>query len=297
MEPRQLDVPVDGGNLRVLLWGTGENIAVAVHGITASAMSWQAVARRLPADWALAAPDLRGRGHSNELPGPFGLGQHVSDVAAVLAHLGGPPVLAGHSMGAYIALLTRDAHPDLARGLILVDGGLPFPLPEGIDVDATLNATLGPAVERLTQVFADEAAYVHFWRGHPALVQQWTQDVEDYVTYDLRPAADGAGLRSRAAEDAVRADGRDIMLAPGVGAALERLEDPTPLLTAPKGMFGVPPGLQPPELVEAWQQRVPRLKPVLVPDVNHYTILFAPAGAQTVADAITGRVNWSNKAD
>ena len=43
MRLRLLNVPVDGGDLRVLLWGTGKRVAVAVHGITASGMSWQAV--------------------------------------------------------------------------------------------------------------------------------------------------------------------------------------------------------------------------------------------------------------
>ena len=37
MQLRLIDVPVDGGELRVLQWGTGKRVAVAVHGITASA--------------------------------------------------------------------------------------------------------------------------------------------------------------------------------------------------------------------------------------------------------------------
>src|ERR1700685_436852 len=137
MQLRLLNVPVDGGDLRVLLWGNGKRGGVAVHGITASAMSWQAVARHMPSTWTLAAPDLRGRGHSRDLPGPYGLDRHVADVTAVLRHFGGRPVLAGHSMGAYAALLARDLQPGLVRRLVLVDGGLPLPVPEGADLDAT----------------------------------------------------------------------------------------------------------------------------------------------------------------
>src|SRR6266566_3131347 len=128
MQLRLLNVAVDGGDLRVLRWGTGKRVAVAVHGITASAMSWQAVARHMPPDWTLAAPDLRGRGHSRDLPGPFGLDAHARGVVAVLRHFGGRPVLAGHSMGAYVALLARDSHPELVRRLVLGDGGVPLPL-------------------------------------------------------------------------------------------------------------------------------------------------------------------------
>src|SRR2546429_7364106 len=84
MQLRLINVAVDGGDMRVLLWGTGKRVAVAVHGITASGMSWQAVARHMPPDWTLAAPDLRGRGHSRDLPRPFGLDAHAPDVVAGL---------------------------------------------------------------------------------------------------------------------------------------------------------------------------------------------------------------------
>ena len=149
MQSRLIDVPVEGGDLRLLVWGSGKHVAVGLHGITASAMSWQAVARHMPTGWTLAAPDLRGRGHSRDLPGPYGLDRHVADVTAVLRHFGGRPVLAGHSMGAYAALLTRDAHPSLIRRLVLVDGGLPRPVPDGVDPEASLEATFGPALTRL----------------------------------------------------------------------------------------------------------------------------------------------------
>src|ERR1700753_2750990 len=123
MQVRLLDVPVDGGNLRVLGGGTGTRVAVAVHGITASAMAWQAVARQMPAGWTLAAPDLRGRGHSAGLPGPWGLERHAADVTAVLRHFGGRPVLAGHSMGAYVVLLGRGAKPALVPRRVRAGGG------------------------------------------------------------------------------------------------------------------------------------------------------------------------------
>jgi lipase len=284
MQLRLLNVPVDGGDLRVLLWGNGKRVAVAVHGITASAMSWQAVARHMPSDWTLAAPDLRGRGHSRDLPGPFGLDRHARDVAAVLRHFGGRPVLAGHSMGAYVALLTRDAHPELVRRLVLVDGGLPLPVPDNIDLDALLDATLGPAVARLDQIFPSTEAYLDFWRAHPALADHWTADVEAYVRYDL--IGEPGALRSRAVGDAVRTDGREVLADKPFADALSRLNRATPLLTAPAGMFGQPPGLLPAELIATWQERVPQLRPQLVPGTNHYTILFEREAAAAVSQAI-----------
>jgi lipase len=284
MQLRLLNIAVDGGELRVLQWGTGKRVAVAVHGITASAMSWQAVARHMPPDWSLAAPDLRGRGHSNGLPGPYGLERHARDVVAVLRHFGGRPVLAGHSMGAYVALLARDLQPRLVRRLVLVDGGLPLPVPEGADLDATLEATLGPAITRLGQAFPSTEAYLDFWKAHPALTGHWTPDVEAYVRYDLD--GEPGQQRPRAVAEAVQADGRDVLAEKVVADALGRLNRPTPLLIAPSGMFGQPPPLLPPELVATWHERVPQLRPQVIPDANHYTILFEREAAAAVSQAI-----------
>jgi lipase len=287
MQSRLIDVPVEGGDLRLLVWGSGKRVAVALHGITASAMSWQGVARQMPSGWTLAAPDLRGRGHSRDLPGPYGLEAHVADVAAVLKYFGGRPVLAGHSMGAYAALLTRDAHPGLVRRLVLVDGGLPRPVHDGADSMASLEATLGPALTRMRGIFPNTDAYVDFWRAHPALAEHWSPDVEAYARYDV--IGEPGGVRARAIEDAVRVDMQDIVKEKPFAYALGHLSRPTPLLTAPAGLQGEPPGFQPPDLVAEWQERVPALRPLLVPDVNHYTIIYDGKGAAAVARAITSK--------
>ena len=58
-----------------------------MHGITASHRAWPAVVAALPGV-RVVAPDLRGRGRSNSLPGPYGMGAHADDLAAVLDALG-----------------------------------------------------------------------------------------------------------------------------------------------------------------------------------------------------------------
>jgi alpha-beta hydrolase superfamily lysophospholipase len=65
---QEIDVPVDGGLMRVGVWGTrlpGAPVVLAVHGITASHVGWELLARQLPHAWVVA-PDLRGRGRSGE---------------------------------------------------------------------------------------------------------------------------------------------------------------------------------------------------------------------------------------
>ncbi len=285
---RNRDVAVAGGTLRVVSFGTGDRHVLAAHGITANAMCWLAVARALPAGWTLHAVDLRGRGHSRALPGPFGFAAHARDLQHAARGLGlERPVLIGHSLGAYVALLAADAHPGAFGPLVLVDGGLPLPVSPGtevdpaFDVDTVLTATLGPAIQRLAETYPTAEAYVDFWRAHPALVS-WTSDIEDYVRYDL--TGEPGALRSRANPEAVRADARELLTGTDrISAALHRLGGAFPVLRAPAGMFGQPPGLLPDEIVGYWQAEIPTLRVITIPGTNHYSILFAPDAAAVIA--------------
>ena len=132
------DVPVDGGVLRVGEWSPQDPKAptvIAVHGVTASHMAWAMVAQALP-EVRLIAPDLRGRGRSAGLPGPFGMARHAADIEAVIVALELPrALLIGHSMGAFAAVVTAHLYPDRFSQVLLVDGGLPLAVPAGISQD------------------------------------------------------------------------------------------------------------------------------------------------------------------
>jgi pimeloyl-ACP methyl ester carboxylesterase len=146
---RERHVPLPGGTLFVGEWGPDDGVpVVAVHGITASHRAWAVVARLLPGH-RLLAPDLRGRGGSNGLPAPSGMVRHAADVLAVLDAAGVErAVVAGHSMGGFVALAFAHRHPERVERLVLADGGLPLVLPEGVDVDTAVQVTLGPALAR-----------------------------------------------------------------------------------------------------------------------------------------------------
>ena len=274
--PDPLDVPVSGGSLRVASWpGSGDPV-LAIHGITSSSRSWPYVAEAF--DNALLAPDLRGRGRSNHLPGPVGLAQHAEDCAAVIEATGSTPlVVVGHSMGGFVATVLAAGRPDLVRALVLVDGGLPFP---PADEAATL-AGLQPIKERLRSTYTRES-YSAWFRNHPAFARDWTSEAEEYADYDL-PDAPG---RPAADPDMVEADQLDIV---GGAAFAEALDGPLPprvFLHASRGFADDPPGLYPQPTVDQYAARWPDLDVRHVPDVNHYSIVLSRRGAGAVAQAV-----------
>ncbi|MFG2758497.1 alpha/beta fold hydrolase [Streptomyces wuyuanensis] len=289
-DPIELDLPVDGGTLRVLRFGGGPRTAVAAHGITASGMSFRALARHLPPDWSLFALDLRGRGGSADTPGPYGFDVHAADLCAAAERWGGgaPVAVTGQSMGACAALRAAASRPELFDRLLLIDGGLPMPPAEGTDPDALLDASMGPILARLTRTFEDDEAYVDVFRAHPALGPEWNDDIEAYVRYDITGPA--GARRSRAQEGPVRRDGRELITSgPAFGEDLAKLAVPARLLYAPRGLTGSEPGMLSDALVAQWTARAPRLTAEAVADCNHYTILMGPR-ARTVADRLVRMV-------
>jgi len=277
------DVPVDGGQLRVGAWGAEGPVVVATHGITANHRSWLAVGEELGRDLRLLAPDLRGRGRSR-LSGPYGMAAHARDVIAVLDAVGVErAVLVGHSMGAYVAVVAAANHPERVSGVVMVDGGLPFPAPPGLDVATVLQAVVGPAIARLTMTFPSREAYREFWQEHPALTD-WDERMWSYLDYDLVGVE--PELRSSVSADAVHDDGADLVEHDPIPAALAALTVTPVLLRAERGLMNDAP-LLPDALVGAWPAVENR---GTVPGTNHYTIVFHETGVQAIAAEVRSRV-------
>ena len=122
---RSISVAVDGGQLRGGEWNpSGATTVLAVHGITANHRNFALLAEALPGH-RLLAPDLRGRGASRTLPGPWGIDQHAEDVAALItSSAAGPVVLVGHSMGGFVAAALARRTPHVHPVRMLVEAGL-----------------------------------------------------------------------------------------------------------------------------------------------------------------------------
>ncbi|HEX5541463.1 MAG TPA: alpha/beta hydrolase [Micromonospora sp.] len=283
-------LPVDGGDLAIGVWGESGPLVVAAHGITSSHLAWQLVGAELGADHRFVAVDLRGRGGSRDLPGPYGMARHAADLATVIAAYGDgvPVVVAGHSMGGFVAVELARRYPHLVERLVLVDGGAPLPVPPGVDAAADeatitemIGQTVGTAFARLEMTFPDRVAYHDLWRAHPAFAE-WTEVMRAYVDYDL--VGEAPHLRAACRTEAAVQDAHDVYALPGVSPA------PLPVLAvflrAARGMLDEPDApLYPAGYAADW---LPGSTEATVAEVNHYTILLGSAGAAAVVAAIRG---------
>lgn len=286
--------PVEGGKIAFTTFGnpTAESVIYAPHGITANMLTWAALADQLPESYIIA-PDLRGRGRSNQLGAPYGLKQHAKDALAILNHLGVESYhIVGHSMGAFVSVHLAALDARRVQSVVLVDGGLPLVRPEGVSDENLVRATLGPAAQRLEMLFESDLQYLDFWRQHPAFERAWSELVEQYLRHDLTRL--NGSFKPSASIPAVAADIIELFGPEDYKQAMTAIEAPIVFIRAPRGLMDAEP-LYGQDLTRHSIERFSDFKAVEAEDINHYTILLSTQGAKQVAEVFVNQVNSLRK--
>src|SRR5262245_7391444 len=91
------------------------------HGVGRRGIDFLPLVPALATRWHLHFVDHRGHGESARAPGHYFAIEHVEDALAVLAWLGRPAVLFGHSLGALVVAGAAAKRPELVRAVILED--------------------------------------------------------------------------------------------------------------------------------------------------------------------------------
>jgi pimeloyl-ACP methyl ester carboxylesterase len=218
--PASMIVPLQGGErLHYLDWDAdgllGTTPIVLLHGLGRTAWTWLPVARRLAPEHPVVAPDLRGHGASDAPRVGYELERLALDMLTVVAGkgwgqaVGGRgPVVAGHGLGAMLAVEMARLEPGSVAALALVDAGwegmldatrmLPAQLVEAMteppEVMATMDAWLedrrafDPTTWDADQERAARAQVVEKHAGHVGLVTRSSvirRTVE--AMYEYRP--------------------------------------------------------------------------------------------------------------
>lgn len=282
-------VPVQGGELAVFQYGNGDGTPVLlIHGVTSSNRAFQLFADALIARGkAPFAVDLRGRGDSNSLQGPFGMRQHAADMSAVIDHFGWNKVdVIGHSMGGFVAAALVGLYPDSVGEVVFADGGLPLPMPPGMTVEQIMPFVLGPAMTRLAMEFENKEAYRNYWKPQAAFAKGWSSVLDEYVDYDLR----GSEPHMKAATNpqAVEDDSRDLFGDDLIVKSLQGLKKQSLFIKAERGLQDEEGGLYPMPVLAAVLPAYPMLTLEFLSDCNHYDMFLEATGAEKVAQIIYG---------
>ncbi len=103
------------GNIFYNHFGDDKNPAVfLIHGYLESKEIWDGFAERLTENYRIIAPDLPGHGQSDLYDTVHRMDDLAEAIVVVARHLGISKFhLAGHSMGGYVTLAFREAHPEM----------------------------------------------------------------------------------------------------------------------------------------------------------------------------------------
>lgn len=94
---------------------------VLLHGFPLDHHTWDEVVPLLEDTFDLIIPDLRGFGESTTTDTPYTMDDIASDIAGLLDQIGiASAIIAGHSMGGYVALAFARLFPERVSGLGLV---------------------------------------------------------------------------------------------------------------------------------------------------------------------------------
>ncbi len=128
MEMRKVNI--DGVNIAYARRGTGAPL-VLIHGYPLDHSIWDAAAPFLEHDFDLIVPDLRGFGESDVMEADDSIVDYASDIAGLLTHLKiRKAILAGHSMGGYVALAFAREYEERVAGLAMVSSQMAADTPE-----------------------------------------------------------------------------------------------------------------------------------------------------------------------
>ncbi len=123
---RDWQLTIGGATIAGTDEGPDDTAAILLlHGQASTHRWWDPVATRLAARHRVVRFDHRGHGQSSAPAGGYTVDSLAADAVDVLDRLGlARVVLAGHSLGAAVALTVAATRPDLVAGLACVEGGV-----------------------------------------------------------------------------------------------------------------------------------------------------------------------------
>lgn len=151
------DIDLDGKRMHYVRTGDGDKpVLVLVHGFSDDGLCWTPTARDLEADYEIVMPDARGHGRSGRVRAGEAVDQ-TGELAALLRALAlEPAIVAGHSMGAWMASELAARFPELTRAVILEDAPWRPPQPEDDKPLLGKQTPLGQWISGLSGMTVDE---------------------------------------------------------------------------------------------------------------------------------------------
>ncbi len=211
---RRVSYELRAGRVAGLSWGdlSRPPDIVFLHATGFNARTYTDLLAPLGERFHVLAIDLRGHGLTQLPAHTFGYGswnRHRDDVIELIeGHIRAPVTLAGHSMGATVALLAAGKRPDLARGVAMLDPVFMSPAMYGIaqlpgaPLFWSVTFPIARGAARRRNNFATREEAVAGLTGRGVFRSFKPEQLAAYVEDGFRETADGLRLSCTPAYEA-----------------------------------------------------------------------------------------------
>lgn len=158
--------------------GSNDTLLIFIHGLTGNYLQMHHFQEYFKESFNTLSYDLSGRGDSTIQKEPSDIHQHTEDLLQLIASLDYDKfILAGYSMGGYIAL-DAAAQSEKIQKVVLLDGG-------GIANEDTSNLVI-PSLGRLEKTFASSRDYLEMMKqSYRALGVEWSAVMDQVIDHEI----------------------------------------------------------------------------------------------------------------
>jgi 3-oxoadipate enol-lactonase len=261
---RRVTTPAPGAALTYEDIGSGLPL-LFLHAFPLDASMWQSQWSTLMNECRCIAPDLRGFGGS-PVEGPFTMDQYADDVIGLLDLLKiDQAVVAGLSMGGYVALALMRRHPERVRALVLAD------------TRAGADTAEGKEKRRDLMALARDA-------GVAAVAERQVQGLIGKTTRDKHPEIeeDVRGLILRATPEGIIGALEAMMERPDSSDLLPAIGVPTLIIVGDEDV------VTPPREARAMHEAIPGSRLETIERAGHLSNMERPSAFNTLLSEFVG---------
>lgn len=176
-------IQIENKMINVNKTGNGKKdvLLIFIHGLTCNYLQMHHFQEHFKDTYDTLSYDLSGRGDSSIQSDPTNIHQHTEDLLQLMNSLDYDKfILAGYSMGGYIALDTA-AQSDKIQKVVLVDGG-------GVANEDTSNLVI-PSLGRLEKSFDSSDDYLDMMKqSYGALGVKWSAVMNQVIAHEVNGA-------------------------------------------------------------------------------------------------------------
>ena len=173
-----------GITLRYVDWGSDGPAMLLLHGDMRTSRSWDAVSRRLSADYRVIALDARGHGDSDWTPRGYRFAERVDDLAAFCDALNLKNIIGvAHSTGGVVMSLCAQKRPGMFSRLALME-----PM---VVVDERFHKMVAGREHAERSTWKSREELHDYLKQHPATANWHSEVLRDVVAHEAYRRDDG----------------------------------------------------------------------------------------------------------